>query len=99
MLLELVEGKPPYLNQPVDVVCHKIVTLAAPEIDTIKWSKNMRDFLKICLVKDHLLRPSTQELLQHPFITENYSEELRELAKQQFLNILIPFRIKKQQEE
>ena len=45
MLLELVNGEPPYLNQPTDQVCLKILTMGALEIDENKWSAPMRDFL------------------------------------------------------
>jgi len=29
-----------------------ILTMNPPEIDPIKWSHNMRDFVKVCLTKD-----------------------------------------------
>lgn len=68
MMLELVNGKPPYLGQTMNDVVFSILTFAAPEIDELRWSQEMRDFLKICLVKDPYLRPSTEELMNHPFI-------------------------------
>ena len=42
--------------------------MTPPEIDTKKWSKSMRDFVKICLTKDPKERPSAEELLEHPFM-------------------------------
>ena len=45
MLLELVNGKPPYLGQQIDMVCLNILTMSPPEIDEDKWSAKMRDFL------------------------------------------------------
>jgi serine/threonine protein kinase len=69
MLLELINGKPPYLGESIDQVSLNILTLNPPEIDEYRWSKEMRSFLQICFVKDPVLRPNTQELLNHPFIT------------------------------
>lgn len=95
MMLELVNGKPPYLGQPINDVVFSILTLAAPEIDEIQWSPDMRDFLKICLVKDPYLRPNTEELMHHPFIQMQSSPEDIENARQEFLKILLPFRAEK----
>lgn len=97
MLLELVEGKPPNLNQPVDQVCFAILTLAAPDIDEIKWSPEMRDFLQICLVKDPYLRPGCDELMDHPFMLTENSPSNIENAREAFLKILLPFRETKKQ--
>ena len=47
-----------------------ILTMNPPEIDPIKWSHNMRDFVKICLTKDPRERPTVEELLKHPFMTK-----------------------------
>lgn len=33
-----------------------------------KWSKDFKDFIRECLIKDHIKRPTASELLQHPFI-------------------------------
>jgi serine/threonine protein kinase len=98
MLLELVNGSPPHLKEPIDQVCLKILTVAPPELDPSMWSSQMRDYLKICLVKDHYLRPSTDELLEHPFITESNTDVERELAREQFLSILLPFRQSKSEQ-
>jgi serine/threonine protein kinase len=40
-----------------------ILTINPPEIDPVKWSSKMRDFLKICLTKDPKERPSVNDLL------------------------------------
>lgn len=55
----------------------------------------MRDFLKICLIKDPVLRAGTEELLCHPFIKAESSPEAIENARQEFLALLLPFRKEK----
>ena len=99
MLLELVYGKPPYLGQSIDIVCLNILTMSPPEIDENKWSASMRDFLQICLLKDPVLRPSTDELLNHPFITTGNSEAEREACRKEFIKILLPFRTAKAKDQ
>ncbi len=69
--------------------------MSPPPLDETKWSAYMRDFLRICLVKDPWLRPSTDELLSHPFITDNNTEGERVRARDAFLDILLPFRAEK----
>lgn len=99
MLLELVNGKPPYLGQQIDIVCLNILTMSPPEIDEKKWSANMRDFLQICLLKDPVLRPDTDELLKHPFITNGNSDAEREACRKEFIKILVPFRAAKEKDQ
>jgi len=40
-----------------------------------QWSDEFKDFLSKCLVKDPDLRPTCQDLLSHPFVTEVVDEE------------------------
>jgi serine/threonine protein kinase len=55
-----------------------------PEIDPIKWSHNMRDFVKVCLTKDPRQRPTVDELLSHPFMSKmDYAK-----GKDNYLEIL-----------
>jgi serine/threonine-protein kinase 24/25/MST4 len=61
--------------------------MTPPEIDPKKWSKEMREFVKICLTKDPKERPSAEELLQHPFMRDSQARkqgkiELIHLIKQ-----------------
>ena len=55
-----------------------ILTMTPPEIDSNRWSKGMRDFVKVCLTKDPKLRPTAEELLLHPFLS---SAENRQTGK------------------
>lgn len=55
-----------------------------PEIDPIRWSHNMRDFVKVCLTKDPRERPCVDDLMKHPFIAKMAYDE----AKTAYLDIL-----------
>jgi serine/threonine protein kinase len=68
MMLEFAFGEPPYLNLPQTQVCYMILTMTPPEIEPHRWSKQMRDFVKVCLTKDPKERPSAGELMTHPFM-------------------------------
>ncbi len=59
----------------------------------------MQDFLQICLIKDPVLRPNTDELLLHPFITKGNTDAERESARKAFINLLKPFRESKKNEQ
>ena len=39
MLLELINGEPPYLGEPLNQVCFKILTQTPPELDDERWSQ------------------------------------------------------------
>lgn len=84
MMLEFFYGEPPYLNQPQTKVCYLILTTPPPEIDSSKWSPELRDFLKVCLTKDPKLRPSVEDLMQHQFLAETDFEK----AKQDYVGLL-----------
>jgi serine/threonine protein kinase len=98
MLLELINGKPPYLGESIDLICLKILTLNPPEVDENRWSPHMRSFLQLCFLKDPVLRPSTSELLNHPFLKEGSTDLEIEHSRQEFLKILLPFREAKSKE-
>uniref|UniRef100_A0AAQ4PU42 non-specific serine/threonine protein kinase n=1 Tax=Gasterosteus aculeatus aculeatus TaxID=481459 RepID=A0AAQ4PU42_GASAC len=42
----------------------------APRLKSKKWSKKFQSFIDSCLVKSHSQRPSTEQLLKHPFIRD-----------------------------
>jgi len=48
---------------------HKMIDqLNIPELPKDEFSDEFRDFIKICLEKDPLKRPSSKQLLEHPFV-------------------------------
>jgi len=70
MAIEMAEGEPPWIDEPPLKALFLIVTRAPPTFkDQTLWSDNFKDFISKCLQHDSALRPSSSELLQHPFIT------------------------------
>ncbi|KPP69372.1 traf2 and NCK-interacting protein kinase-like [Scleropages formosus] len=46
----------------------------APRLKSKKWSKKFQLFVESCLVKNHGQRPTTEQLLKHPFIRDLTNE-------------------------
>ena len=70
--IELAEGQPPYSHQHpfraiYTIQTHPPENLSKPE----EWSQEFCNFVKKCLIIDHLKRPSVEVLLSHPFIIQN----------------------------
>uniref|UniRef100_A0A670J2F8 non-specific serine/threonine protein kinase n=1 Tax=Podarcis muralis TaxID=64176 RepID=A0A670J2F8_PODMU len=45
-----------------------------PRLKSKKWSKKFFSFIEGCLVKNYMQRPSTEQLLKHPFIRDQPNE-------------------------
>ena len=65
--MEIADGEPPYMNEPQARVLLKIVRNDPPPINN-RFSKEFKNFVKICLTKDPAKRPSARELLDHAFM-------------------------------
>uniref|UniRef100_A0A8C6U7K8 non-specific serine/threonine protein kinase n=1 Tax=Neogobius melanostomus TaxID=47308 RepID=A0A8C6U7K8_9GOBI len=57
--IEMAEGAPPLCDM------HPMRALKSK-----KWSKKFQSFIENCLVKSHTQRPSTEQLLKHPFVRD-----------------------------
>lgn len=71
MTIEMIEGEPPYLNEPPVKALYMIISNGTPEIhDPDSLSENFKAFISSCLRVDVEERATALELLDSPFIKE-----------------------------
>jgi len=76
MIMEMSEGEPPYMDFPPLRALFFISTKGVPPLQCPeKWSSEMQDFLYSCLATEPAGRPSTSQLLSHPFANHVCSQE------------------------
>ncbi|KAK2864070.1 hypothetical protein Q7C36_003224 [Tachysurus vachellii] len=69
MVIEMVDGEPPYFNEPPLQAMRRIRDNLPPRLkETHKVSSVLRAFLDLMLVREPSQRATAQELLQHPFL-------------------------------
>ncbi|XP_077418112.1 TRAF2 and NCK interacting kinase a isoform X9 [Vanacampus margaritifer] len=68
--IEMAEGAPPLCDMHPMRALFLIPRNPAPRLKSKKWSKKFQLFIESCLVKSHGQRPSTEQLLKHPFIRD-----------------------------
>ncbi|KAJ2964980.1 hypothetical protein NQZ79_g188 [Umbelopsis isabellina] len=79
MTIEMIEGEPPYLHESPLRALYLIATNGTPELQSPNTlSKLCRDFLAKALEVDADLRPTAEELLQHPFLAK--ADKLKALS-------------------
>ena len=79
MAIEMVEGEPPYLNENPLRALYLIATNGTPKLQNPESLSNIfQDFLASCLQVDPELRPTADEVLQHPFLRK--ADPLNSLA-------------------
>lgn len=85
--MEMANGEPPNASTHPMKVLFLIPKQPAPRLDANRFSKEFRDFVAQCLIKDPDRRATAEELLRHRFIQRaGKVEALRELIerRQQF---------------
>ncbi|KAL3423162.1 Serine/threonine-protein kinase svkA 1 [Phlyctema vagabunda] len=80
--MELANGEPPNASTHPMKVLFLIPKAPAPRLEGNQYSKDFKDFVAQCLVKDCDRRPSAKELLRHKFIrSAGKVEALQELIE------------------
>lgn len=69
LIIEMLEGAPPYLNEAPLKAIYLIASRGKPSIDYEKLSPQLADFVDKCLNIDPEARATATELLQHPFLS------------------------------
>lgn len=80
--IEMIHGEPPNASTHPMKVLFLIPKAPAPRLDGNSFSRDFKDFVAACLVKDPDRRPTAKELLQHRFIrSAGRVEGLQELVQ------------------
>lgn len=80
--MEMIHGEPPNASTHPMKVLFLIPKAPAPRLEGNAYSRDFRDFIAACLVKDPDRRPTAKELLQHRFVrSAGRIEGLQELIQ------------------
>ncbi|KAK7482872.1 hypothetical protein BaRGS_00025905 [Batillaria attramentaria] len=73
--IEMAEGKPPLCDMHPMRALFLIPRNPPPRLkNPTKWSSKLHNFVESCLIKDYTARPTTEQLLKHPFIKDQPTE-------------------------
>lgn len=72
--IEMAEGAPPLCNlQPLEAL-FVILREAAPTVKSSGWSRKFQNFMENCMIKNFLFRPTSGNMLHHPFVHDIKNE-------------------------
>ncbi|PNI29607.1 NRK isoform 4 [Pan troglodytes] len=72
--IEMAEGAPPLCNlQPLEAL-FVILRESAPTVKSSGWSRKFHNFMEKCTIKNFLFRPTSANMLQHPFVRDIKNE-------------------------
>jgi len=78
MMIEMIDGEPPYLNETPLRALFLIASNGKPEVkDKTKLSQDLLEFLDLCLEVDAEKRASANDLLHHAFL--KHADDLKSL--------------------
>lgn len=72
--IEMAEGKPPLCDMHPMRALFLIPRNPPPRLRSKRWSKKFHSFVEVCMIKDYLQRPNTEQLLKHQFIKDQPTE-------------------------
>eukprot|EP01087_Luapelamoeba_hula_P001046 TRINITY_DN1079_c0_g2_i2.p1 TRINITY_DN1079_c0_g2~~TRINITY_DN1079_c0_g2_i2.p1 ORF type:complete len:950 (-),score=193.52 TRINITY_DN1079_c0_g2_i2:107-2956(-) len=71
MAMEMVEGEPPYMNESMLRALFLIATKGPPDFkNPDSMSEDLKDFIRMCTIMEPDDRPSSSDLLMHPFLLQ-----------------------------
>jgi len=71
MSIEMIEGEPPYMEESMLRALFLIASKGRPEFKKPeKMSSEFRNFIEVCTKMDPEDRPTSSELLRHPFLSK-----------------------------
>ncbi|XP_073919383.1 nik-related protein kinase isoform X1 [Castor canadensis] len=72
--IEMAEGAPPLCNlQPLEAL-FVILRESAPTVKSSGWSRKFHNFMEKCMIKNFLFRPTSANMLHHPFVQDIKNE-------------------------
>uniref|UniRef100_A0A2K6FD26 non-specific serine/threonine protein kinase n=1 Tax=Propithecus coquereli TaxID=379532 RepID=A0A2K6FD26_PROCO len=72
--IEMAEGAPPLCNlQPLEAL-FVILRESAPTVKSSGWSRKFHNFMEKCMIKNFLVRPTSANMLHHPFVRDIKNE-------------------------
>ena len=69
-VIEMLTKHPPFIGYETMAALFKIATCDHPEYTLPEVSEYCKDFIKLCLKKDHKGRLSAEQLLTHKFVRD-----------------------------